>query len=52
MPIRSYRDLNVWQEGIHLTTKVYRLTSTFPQREQYGLVSQLRRCAVSIPSNV
>jgi four helix bundle protein len=52
MAIQSYRDLRVWQEGIQLTTSIYRLTDSFPQREQYGLVSQLRRCAVSIPSNI
>jgi four helix bundle protein len=52
MSIQSYRDLRVWQEGIQLTTSIYRLTDSFPPREQYGLISQLRRCAVSIPSNI
>ena len=52
MAIESYRDLDVWKNGIRLTLSVYRLTTAFPKQEQYGLVSQLRRCSVSIPSNI
>ncbi len=48
----SYRDLLVWQKGIELAKTVYRLTSTFPAEEKYGLVSQLCRAAVSVPSNI
>jgi four helix bundle protein len=50
--IESYRDLDVWKAGIQLTLDIYRLTGKFPSHEQFGLVSQLRRCAVSIPSNL
>jgi four helix bundle protein len=48
----SYRDLVVWQKAVQFVADIYRLTSTFPDNERYGLVSQLRRAAVSIPSNV
>ena len=50
--IRTFRDLIVWQKAMTLVTDVYRASSGFPQNEQYGLTSQLRRCAVSIPSNI
>ncbi len=49
---RSYRDLIVWQKGIQLVKRIYELTATFPIEERYGLVSQMRRAAVSIPSNL
>jgi four helix bundle protein len=52
MQIESYKDLIVWREGIALSLAVYKLTGTFPDNERFGLVSQLRRCAVSIPSNI
>ena len=52
MPVRSYRDLKVWQDGKALTLVIYKLTTAFPKEELYGLTSQLRRCAVSIPSNI
>jgi four helix bundle protein len=52
MPVRSYRDLVAWQKAIQLVLEVYRLTQCFPKVETYGLVSQLRRAAVSIPSNI
>jgi four helix bundle protein len=48
----SYRDLVVWQDGIQLAKEIYRLTVSFPKHELYGLVSQIRRCSVSIPSNI
>ncbi len=51
-PIRSYRDLDVWKQGMQITLQVYKLTRTFPDDEKYGLVSQLRRAAVSVPSNI
>jgi four helix bundle protein len=50
--ILSYRDLNVWQNGLDLVEDVYKITANFPKEEKYGLTSQLRRCSVSIPSNI
>jgi len=50
--IRSFRDLEIWQRGIILTEAVYESTKAFPKEELYGLVAQLRRTAVSIPSNI
>jgi four helix bundle protein len=49
---RDYRDLVVWQKGILLVRRVYELTAAFPTDERFGLVSQMRRAAVSIPSNI
>ena len=51
-PIRSYRDLDAWQVGMKLAEACYKLTEGFPQRELYGLTSQIRRAAVSIPANI
>jgi len=48
--IRDYRDLIVWQEAMEIAEMVYSLTRAFPREEAYGLVSQMRRSAVSIPS--
>ena len=50
--IRSYRDLVVWQKAMELAEGVYGATSTFPKEEIYGLTSQMRRAAVSVPSNI
>lgn len=50
--IQSYRDLIVWKKSMALALDVYRSTQEFPKTETYGLVSQLRRAAVSIPSNI
>ena len=50
--IRSYRDLKVWQEAMTLAEDSYRFSAEFPREELYGLVSQIRRAAVSIPANV
>ncbi len=50
--IRTYRDLAVWQKAIELVTCVYENTKSFPADEKYSLVSQIRRAAVSIPSNI
>jgi four helix bundle protein len=52
MTIRNYRDLIAWQKAMDFVTEVYRITSTFPREELYGLTNQLRRCSVSIPSNI
>ncbi|MGB8261224.1 MAG: four helix bundle protein [Terracidiphilus sp.] len=49
---QSFRDLLVWQRAMQLTVAVYRLTAGFPKEEQYGLTSQIRRSAISIPSNI
>jgi four helix bundle protein len=51
MKINDYRDLEVWQLGRTLVKEIYLLTKTFPPEERYGLTSQMRRAAVSIPSN-
>lgn len=50
--VKSYKDLLVWQKGIVLVKKIYQLTQGFPDAEKFGLVSQMRRAAVSIPSNI
>lgn len=50
--IKTYRDLNIWNVGIELVKDVYRLTEMFPKQEMYGIVSQMRRSAISVPSNV
>ena len=50
--VRSFRELLVWQRGMELTSAVYRLTREFPKEELFGLSTQLRRAAVSIPSNI
>jgi four helix bundle protein len=47
-----YRELVAWQKAVGLVTDIYKITSDFPSREKFGLVSQLRRAAVSIPSNI
>lgn len=50
--IKTYRDLNIWKSAIELVKDIYRLTEKFPKQEMYGIVSQMRRSAISIPSNV
>ena len=50
--IRSYEDLEVWKRGIELTIRVYSIVGHFPHSERFELSAQMRRCAVSIPSNV
>lgn len=49
---QSYRDLIVWQKAIDFVTEIYRATEQFPNKEIYGLTSQIRRSAISIPSNI
>lgn len=49
---RTYRDLDVWKKARELVKEVYLISKGFPKDEIYGLVSQMRRCAVSIPSNI
>lgn len=50
--INSYKDLLIWQKGIVLVVRVYKLVKLFPQEELYALTSQIKRAAVSIPSNI
>jgi four helix bundle protein len=50
--MKTHKDLNVWKEAMSLAKDVYSLTRNFPKEEMYGLVSQMRRAAVSIPSNI
>ena len=52
MGVRSYRDLKVWQHSMMLVKQVYYATQHWPQEEKFGLTSQVRRAAVSIPSNI
>ena len=49
---RTHRDLDVWKKSIDLVTSIYKFTADYPKDEMYGLTSQIRRCAVSIPSNI
>ncbi len=49
---QNHKNLDVWQASINFTTKMYKLTNDFPNSELYGLVSQIRRSAVSVPSNL
>ena len=50
--IKSYNDLHAWQKAMDLVEQIYRLTRGFPKEELYGLTSQIRRAAVSVPSNI
>jgi four helix bundle protein len=50
--MKSFRDLRVWQQALDLVEKVYVLTRRFPREETYGLLSQVRRAVVSVPSNI
>src|SRR3972149_309713 len=49
---RSFRELTVWQKSVDLAEKIYQETRSFPKEEIYGLVSQMRRAVISIPSNI
>src|SRR5437870_1654083 len=52
MPVNSFRDLRVWQAAMELVACIYDVTKSFPAHETYGLASQMRRAAVSVPSNI
>ena len=52
MPAKSHQDLEAWQKAIELVELIYRASQTWPKTELYGLTSQIRRAAVSVPSNV
>ena len=50
--VATHKDLDVWKEAIDMVTNIYRLTAEYPDSEKFGLVSQMRRAAVSVPSNI
>jgi len=50
--LKSYKELKVWQRSYQLCLEIYKITKGFPDEEKYGLTSQLRRAAVSVPSNI
>ncbi|HTN68134.1 MAG TPA: four helix bundle protein [Dysgonamonadaceae bacterium] len=50
--VRTHKDLDVWKKSMGFATKLYKITSAFPKEEIYGLTSQMRRAAVSTPSNI
>lgn len=50
--MHNFKELNIWRKSIDLATEIYKATSNFPAEEKFGLISQMRRCAVSIPSNI
>jgi four helix bundle protein len=50
--MNKYKNLNIWKRAVALATKIYRSSQNFPKEEKYALTSQLRRCAVSISSNI
>jgi len=52
MSIKTHKDLDVWNAAMELVTNIYKLTKSFPKDELYGLTSQMRRSAVSVPSNI
>ena len=52
MTQNGYKDLIAWQKGMDLVATIYDATQSFPSHEQFGLTSQLRRAAVSVPSNI
>ncbi|WP_421945163.1 four helix bundle protein [Pedobacter sp.] len=52
MAYQKYTELEVWKKARQFATYIYNLTSSFPKEETYGLISQIRRCSVSVPSNI
>ena len=50
--MKTHKDLDVWKKSIELVTEIYQVTKNFPKEEIYGLTSQIRRSAVSVPSNI
>ncbi len=52
MTVSSYRDLDVWNRAMDFVVACYRLTDKFPKREEFGLTAQLRRAAISVPTNI
>ena len=52
MGMHNYRELKIWKRSMDFVVKIYEITATFPREERYGLISQMRCCAVSVPSNI
>jgi len=50
--LATHKELNIWKNSIDLVTKIYEETKTFPEEEKFGLIAQMRRSAVSVPSNI
>lgn len=50
--VRNYRDLEIWKFSMEIVEEIYLITKSFPKEEMFGLISQMRRCSVSIPSNI
>lgn len=50
--MHNYKELNVWKRSIKLCASIYKLTASFPNEERFGLISQMRRAAISVPSNI
>ena len=50
--MHHFRELKIWQRSMDVAETIYRLTDSFPKDERFGIISQLRRCSVSIPSNI
>jgi four helix bundle protein len=50
--MNNYKELKIWQKSIELAEKIYAISSSYPSSEKFGLISQIQRCAVSIPSNI
>lgn len=50
--MNNYKELKIWQKSVDLAVRIYEITKEFPKEELYGLTSQIRRCAISIPSNI
>ena len=50
--MKTHKDLDVWKDSIELVVEIYKVTKEFPREETYGIVSQLRRAAVSVPANI
>ena len=48
----NFRELKIWKESMGLVKEIYRLTSQFPSDEKHGLISQMNRCSISVPSNI
>jgi four helix bundle protein len=50
--IKTFKELLIWQKGLALVKKIYQITRSFPREEVYGLAAQMKRCAISVPSNI
>ncbi|MCV9388322.1 four helix bundle protein [Reichenbachiella ulvae] len=50
--MHDFKKLNIWKRGVDLVTEIYQITSQYPESEKFGLINQIRRCSVSVPSNI